>query len=98
MYSLILSKGFPCVSAGKESACNVGVLGSVPGLGGSPGGGHGNSLLCFFLENPHGGRSLVGYSPCGRKESDTTELLRTHTHVSDTFSDPIMSSLLVKYI
>ena len=29
--------GFPCVSAGKESACNVGDLGSIPGLGRSPG-------------------------------------------------------------
>ena len=29
--------GFPCGSAGKESACNVGDLGSIPGLGGSPG-------------------------------------------------------------
>ena len=27
------------------------------------------------LENPHGKRSLVGYSPCGHKESDTTEQL-----------------------
>jgi len=29
--------GFPCGSAGKESACNVGDLGSIPGLGRSPG-------------------------------------------------------------
>ena len=36
--------GFPCGSAGKESACNVGDLGSIPGLGRSPGGGHGNPL------------------------------------------------------
>ena len=33
--------GFPGGSDGKESACNVGALGSVPGLGRSPGGGHG---------------------------------------------------------
>ena len=33
------SKGFPCGSAGKESACNVGDLGSIPGLGRSPGEG-----------------------------------------------------------
>ena len=32
--------GFPGGSDGKESACNVGDLGSVPGLRGSPGGGH----------------------------------------------------------
>ena len=29
--------GFPCGSAGKESACNVGDLGSIPGLGRAPG-------------------------------------------------------------
>ena len=38
-------------SAGKESACNVGNLGSVPGLGRSPGGGNGNPLQYSCLEN-----------------------------------------------
>ena len=38
-------------SGSKESACNVGDLGSVPGLGRSPGGGHGNSLQYSYLEN-----------------------------------------------
>ena len=51
-------------------------LGSIPGLGRSPGGGHGNSLRYSWLENPHGQRSLVGYSPRGCNESDTTECLR----------------------
>ena len=37
--ALIRHKGFPCGSAGEESACNVGDLGSVPGLGRSPGEG-----------------------------------------------------------
>ena len=44
MYSMVIivnnttvNKGFPCGSAGKESACNVGDLGSIPGLGRSPG-------------------------------------------------------------
>ena len=36
--------GFPNGSDGKESACNGGDLGSIPGLGRSPGGGHGNTL------------------------------------------------------
>ena len=35
----------------KESACNAGDLGSIPGLGRSPGGGHGNTLQYFSLEN-----------------------------------------------
>ena len=37
-------KGFPCGSAGKESTCNVGDLGSIPGLGRSPGERKGNPL------------------------------------------------------
>ena len=68
--------------SGKESACNTGDLGSIPGLGRSLGGGHGNSLQYFYPENPHGQRSLVGYSPWGHKESDTTEQLNTaQTHI-----------------
>ena len=65
--------GFPGGSDGEESACNEGDLGSIPGLGGSPGGAHGNPLWYFCLENPHGQRSLAGYSPQGHKELDTTE-------------------------
>ena len=69
--------GFPGGSEGKVSACNVGHLSSIPGLGWSPGGGHGNPLQYSCLENPHGQRSLVGYSPWDHKESDTTEQLST---------------------
>ena len=43
--------GFPGGSAGKESACNVGDLSLISGLGGSPGGGHGNPLQYSCLEN-----------------------------------------------
>ena len=43
--------GFPGGSAGKESACNVGVLGSIPGLGRSPGEENGHPLQCPGLEN-----------------------------------------------
>ena len=43
--------GFPGGSGGKESACNAGDPGSIPGLGGSPGGGCGNPLQYSFLEN-----------------------------------------------
>ena len=45
----------------------------IPGLGRSPGGGHGNPLQYSCLESPHGQKNLVGPSPWGRKESDTTE-------------------------
>ena len=44
--------GFPGGSDGKESACNAGDLGSIPGLGRSPEGGHGKPLQYFCLENP----------------------------------------------
>ena len=44
--------GFPHSSVGKESACNAGDLGSIPGLGRSPGEGNGNSLQYSCLENP----------------------------------------------
>ena len=43
--------GFPCDSAGKESACNRGDLGSIPGLGRSPGAGKGYPLQYSGLEN-----------------------------------------------
>ena len=44
--------GFPGGSDCKESACNAGDLGLIPGLGRSPGGGHGNPLQYSYLENP----------------------------------------------
>ena len=44
--------GFPGNSNGKESTCNGGDLGSVPGLGRSPGGGQGNPLQYSCLETP----------------------------------------------
>ena len=75
--------GFPGGSAGKESACNVGDLGLIPGLGRSPGEGHGNPLQYSCLENLHGERSLVGYSPWGHKELDTTEQLSMKGVVKD---------------
>ena len=52
--------GFPGDSDGKEFASNVGDLDLIPGLGRSPGRGHGNPLQYSCLENPHGQRSLAG--------------------------------------
>ena len=52
--------GFLAGSDGKESACNAGELGSIPGLRRSLGEGHDNTLQYSCLENPHGQRSLVG--------------------------------------
>ena len=53
--------GFPSGLGGTESTCNAGDLGSVPGLGRTPRGGHGNLCQYSYLENNHGQRSLVGY-------------------------------------
>ena len=70
--------GLPWWLSGKESACSAEDLGSIPGSG--------RSLEKEMATTPvflpgefHGQRSLVGYSPWGHKESDTTEQL-THTH------------------
>ena len=68
--------GFPGGDSGKEPTCQSGDVtdvGSIPGSGRFPRGGNGNPF--FLPEESHGHRSLVGYSPWGHKESDTTVLL-----------------------
>ena len=75
----------------KESACNAGDLGLIPGLGRSPGGGHGNPLQYSCLENPHGWRSLAGRIPWGHKESDTTEQLSTYKFVGQMVRSGMMA-------
>ena len=50
-YMFLLVMGFLCGSDGKESACNAGDLGSIPGLGRSPGEGKGYPLQYSGLEN-----------------------------------------------
>ena len=65
------------------NAGDVRDMGLNPGSGISPGGGHGNPLQYSCLENPHGQRSLVGYSPWRCKGPDmtkATEHTHTHTH------------------
>ena len=65
--------GFLCSSAGKESACNAGDLGLIPGLERCPGEEKGYPLQYSGLEN-----SVDLYSPWGCKESDTIEQLSLH--------------------
>ena len=72
----------------------MGDLGLIPGLGRFPGGGHGNSLQYSCLENPHGQRSLVGYSQWGCKELDTTEQL-SMAHTADAESPSRWKKLTV---
>ena len=78
IYLFIAFRGFPGGSEGKASACNVGVLGLIPGLGRSPGEGNGQPTPVLSPGEFHGQRSLVGYSPQGHKELDTTEQLHFH--------------------
>ena len=74
--------GFPCGSAGKESACNAGDLGSILGLGRSPGEGKGYPLQYSGLENPvdciiHGGKK------------NQTWLSDFHFHLPVYWGDPL---------
>ena len=60
-------QGFPSCSDSKEFAYNAGDLGLIPGFGRSPEVGHGNPFQYSCLENPHGQRNLLSYSPWGHK-------------------------------
>ena len=55
--------GFPGGSAGKESACNAGDLGSIPGSERAPGEGNGNPLQYSCLENPMDGGAWQATDP-----------------------------------
>ena len=66
--------GFPGGSDGKQSACNAGDPGSIPGSGRSPGEGNGNPLQCSCLENSMDRRAWWA-SVHGDAELDTTERL-----------------------
>ena len=74
---MVSLQGLPCALAGKESACSA-----RPGfdlwVGKIPWRRKWQPTPVFLLEESHGQRSLVGYSPRGRKELGTTERLHTH--------------------
>ena len=70
---IVNRSNFPSGSDSKESACNAGDLGSIPGLEGSPGKGTGILTPVFLPGESHGQRSLAGYGPRGGTESDMTE-------------------------
>ena len=81
---IVLSLCFPGSSDGKESICNAGDSGSVPGLGTSSG------EEIFLPGKSHGQRSLVGYNPWGHTELDMIALV-TQTHIL------VFTSLMVNW-
>ena len=85
----LITVDFPCGSAGKESTCNAGDLGLIPGLGRSPGEGKGYTLQYSGLENSMD-------SPWGHKELDTTEQLSLFVKQT-TSLEGLLRELLVKH-
>ena len=75
---LLHYQNFPCRSSGKESACNAGDPGLIPGSGRTHGGGHSNPLQYSCLENPPWTEEPGRLQSMGCKKSDMTEQL-THT-------------------
>ena len=82
-----LSLGFPCSSASKESACNAGDLGLIPGLGRSPAEGKAYPLQHYGLENS------MACSPWGLNESNTMEQLS----LSQVITKLIIMKLHMRY-
>ena len=95
--------GLPWWLSGKESACNVGDLGWIPGsdpwVWKIPWRRAWQPTPVFLSGESHGQRSLVGCSPWGHKESDTTERLsarihtHTHTHTRSHFRTPMWDTV-----
>ena len=73
LFPSVLLSGLPSWLGGKESV-HTGDPGSNPGSGRSPGEGTSNPFQYSCLENPKDKRSLEGYSPWGRTESEMTEV------------------------
>ena len=82
---------FPGGSDGKASVYNAGYLGSIPGSGRSSGEGNRQPTPVLLPGKFRGWKSLVGYSPWGRKESDTSE--RLHFILRMFFQSVVITSL-----
>ena len=83
-------RGFPAGSDGKEPACKEGDWGSIPGFGKILWRREWQSTPVFLPGEFYGQRSLAGYSPWGRKESDRTE------RVTLTFFGKIMTESVIR--
>ena len=87
--------GLPGGSDGKESTCNAGDLGTIPGLGRSLERGQGSPLQYSCLVDPHGQRSLEGCSPWGCRvghdwvtKHSTAQSLFYYSYYKDNTQDP----------
>ena len=61
-----------------------------------PGGGHGNPVQYSCLQNPHGQRSLVGYSPWGCKKLDTTKAAELSSLFFFFFYTPLLNKMMTR--
>ena len=86
---ILAVQGFPGGSDDTESARSAGDPVSILGLGRFSGEENGKLLKYSCLENSHGQRSLVGYSPWGHKESDRTERLSTSGVLKFSHTNPM---------
>ena len=90
--SLTSIMGFPGGSEGKASACNAGDLGLIPGSGRSPWRRKWQPTPVLLPGKSNGQRNLVDYSPWDRKDSDMTEQLHFHFHLTSINSSMFQDS------
>ena len=84
MSSIMFLKGFPGGSVDKESTCSTGDAGSIPELGRSPEGEHGNPLQYSCLENPTDRGAWWATVHRVAKCQTRLKRLSTHAHISQT--------------
>ena len=95
---VVMAVGLPGGSVGKESTCNAGDagdMGLIPGLGRSPGGGHGNPLQYSCLENPMDRGAWCTMAHRVPKSRTQLKLLGMHTCVRGDGSGSIDGAMVV---
>ena len=92
--------GFSGAASGEEPTCKCRRhrdMGSIPGQGKSPGGGHGNPLQYSCRENPHRQRSLAGCSPQTRIVGNDCSDLTCTSHLVSSIQSSCFASILLLY-
>ena len=85
---MLIKLGFPGGSGSKESVCNAGDLGSIPGSGRSPGEGNGNPLQYSCLENP---------MDRGAWKATVRRVAKSRTRLSDFFLSLMLMMMLIAW-